>query len=67
MAFVRALTMLLKDKNIGRNIVPIVRMRRAPFGMEGLFRQIGIYSSSASCIRRRTRRRSCLPEDKKAR
>src|SRR5215831_15899975 len=45
MAFVRALTVLLKDKNIGRNIVPIVPDEARTFGMEGLFRQIGIYSS----------------------
>ncbi|HET9390613.1 MAG TPA: pyruvate dehydrogenase (acetyl-transferring), homodimeric type [Steroidobacteraceae bacterium] len=45
MAFVRMLTMLLKDKNIGRNIVPIVPDEARTFGMEGLFRQIGIYSS----------------------
>ena len=46
MAFVRALTVLLKDKNIGRNVVPIVPDEARTFGMEGLFRQIGIYSSS---------------------
>jgi len=45
MAFVRILTVLLKDKNIGRNIVPIVPDEARTFGMEGLFRQIGIYSS----------------------
>src|ERR1700689_1484259 len=45
MAFVRLLTMLLKDKNIGRNIVPIVPDEARTFGMGGLFRQIGIYSS----------------------
>jgi pyruvate dehydrogenase E1 component len=45
MAFVRILTMLLKDKNIGKNIVPIVPDEARTFGMEGLFRQIGIYSS----------------------
>jgi len=45
MAFVRLLTILLKDKNIGRNIVPIVPDEARTFGMEGLFRQIGIYSS----------------------
>ena len=45
MAFVRILTTLLKDKNIGRNIVPIVPDEARTFGMEGLFRQIGIYSS----------------------
>src|SRR6201994_2367982 len=45
MAFVRILTSLLKDKNIGKNIVPIVPDEARTFGMEGLFRQIGIYSS----------------------
>jgi pyruvate dehydrogenase E1 component len=45
MAFVRMLTTLLKDKNIGPNIVPIVPDEARTFGMEGLFRQIGIYSS----------------------
>ena len=45
MAFVRLLTVLLKDKNIGKNIVPIVPDEARTFGMEGLFRQIGIYSS----------------------
>jgi len=45
MAFVRILGVLLKDKQIGRNIVPIVPDEARTFGMEGLFRQIGIYSS----------------------
>jgi pyruvate dehydrogenase E1 component len=45
MAFVRLLTILLKDKTIGKNIVPIVPDEARTFGMEGLFRQIGIYSS----------------------
>ncbi|HTT43880.1 MAG TPA: pyruvate dehydrogenase (acetyl-transferring), homodimeric type [Steroidobacteraceae bacterium] len=45
MAFVRLLTVLLKDKNIGKNVVPIVPDEARTFGMEGLFRQIGIYSS----------------------
>ena len=45
MAFVRILTALLKDKGIGRHIVPIVPDEARTFGMEGLFRQIGIYSS----------------------
>jgi pyruvate dehydrogenase E1 component len=45
MAFVRLLGILLKDKNIGRNVVPIVPDEARTFGMEGLFRQIGIYSS----------------------
>ncbi len=45
MAFVRILTTLLRDRNIGRNIVPIVPDEARTFGMEALFRQIGIYSS----------------------
>ncbi|HEY0941711.1 MAG TPA: pyruvate dehydrogenase (acetyl-transferring), homodimeric type [Steroidobacter sp.] len=45
MAFVRILQMLVKDKNIGKNIVPIVPDEARTFGMEGMFRQIGIYSS----------------------
>ncbi|HTV52824.1 MAG TPA: pyruvate dehydrogenase (acetyl-transferring), homodimeric type [Steroidobacteraceae bacterium] len=45
MALVRILTILLKDKQIGRYIVPIVPDEARTFGMEGLFRQIGIYSS----------------------
>ncbi|MCB1623788.1 MAG: pyruvate dehydrogenase (acetyl-transferring), homodimeric type, partial [Pseudomonadales bacterium] len=45
MAFVRILSVLLKDKKIGKNIVPIVPDEARTFGMEGLFRQIGIYSS----------------------
>jgi pyruvate dehydrogenase E1 component len=44
MAFVRMLTALVKDKNIGRNVVPIVPDESRTFGMEGLFRQLGIYS-----------------------
>ena len=45
MAFVRLLGVLLKDKNIGSQVVPIVPDEARTFGMEGLFRQIGIYSS----------------------
>ena len=45
MAFVRMMTDILKDKNIGERIVPIVPDEARTFGMEGLFRQIGIYSS----------------------
>lgn len=44
MAFVRLLTTLLKDKNVGNHVVPIVPDECRTFGMEGLFRQIGIYS-----------------------
>jgi pyruvate dehydrogenase E1 component len=46
MAFVRILTALAKDKNIGKYIVPIVPDEARTFGMEGLFRQLGIYSST---------------------
>ena len=45
MAFVRVLTLLLKDKNIGKYIVPIVPDEARTFGMESLFRQYGIYAS----------------------
>ena len=44
MAFVRILTALTRDRNIGRFIVPIVPDEARTFGMEGLFRQLGIYS-----------------------
>ncbi len=45
MAFVRLISALLKDKKVGRNIVPIVPDEARTFGMEGLFRQVGIYSA----------------------
>src|SRR5881628_1129130 len=45
MAFVRMLTALVRDKNIGRHIVPIVPDEARTFGMEGMFRQLAIYSS----------------------
>ena len=45
MAFVRILTALIRDKNIGKHIVPIVPDEARTFGMEGMFRQVGIYSS----------------------
>ncbi|WKD50556.1 pyruvate dehydrogenase (acetyl-transferring), homodimeric type [Microbulbifer spongiae] len=45
MAFVRAIAALVKDKHIGKNIAPIVPDEARTFGMEGLFRQLGIYSS----------------------
>ncbi|NOX68774.1 MAG: pyruvate dehydrogenase (acetyl-transferring), homodimeric type [Gammaproteobacteria bacterium] len=45
MAFVRILTTLIRDKQIGKNIVPIVPDEARTFGMEGMFRQIGIYAS----------------------
>tara|TARA_R110001583_G_scaffold2477_2_gene18026 strand:- start:556 stop:3219 length:2664 start_codon:yes stop_codon:yes gene_type:complete len=45
MAFVRMLSTLVKDKEIGPRIVPIVPDEARTFGMEGMFRQLGIYSS----------------------
>ncbi len=44
MAFVRFLSIALKDKSIGPRLVPIVPDEARTFGMEGLFRQIGIYA-----------------------
>ena len=45
MAFVRALAILLRDKSIAKYIVPIIPDEARTFGMEGMFRQLGIYSS----------------------
>ncbi len=44
MAFVRILNILVKDKQIGKRIVPIVPDESRTFGMEGMFRQLGIWS-----------------------
>jgi pyruvate dehydrogenase E1 component len=44
MAFVRVLAALLRDKRLGRHVVPIIPDESRTFGMEGLFRQVGIYS-----------------------
>lgn len=46
MAFVRVLTVMLKDKQIGQRVVPIIPDEARTFGMEGLFRQVGIYSNT---------------------
>src|SRR5450830_1724038 len=45
MAFVRILSTLVRDKQIGKFVVPIVPDEARTFGMEGMFRQLGIYSS----------------------
>jgi pyruvate dehydrogenase E1 component len=45
MAFVRILSALVRDKELGKYIVPIVPDEARTFGMEGMFRQLGIYSS----------------------
>lgn len=44
MAFVRLLGALIKDKTIGKHVVPIIPDEARTFGMEGLFRQLGIYA-----------------------
>jgi pyruvate dehydrogenase E1 component len=44
MAFVRVLNALLRDKTIGKHVVPIVPDESRTFGMEGMFRQFGIFS-----------------------
>ncbi|MGH8121314.1 MAG: pyruvate dehydrogenase (acetyl-transferring), homodimeric type [Rudaea sp.] len=44
MAFVRGINLLLRDKAIGPRVVPIVADEARTFGMEGMFRQIGIYA-----------------------
>ncbi len=46
MGFVRLLSRMCKDKLIGRNIVPIVPDESRTFGMEGMFREVGIYAHS---------------------
>ena len=46
MAFVQALNVILRDKQVGPRVVPIVADEARTFGMEGLFRQIGIYASA---------------------
>jgi pyruvate dehydrogenase E1 component len=43
-ALVQAMTLLCRDKNIGQRVVPIVPDEARTFGMEGMFRQIGIYA-----------------------
>jgi len=45
MAFVRILSTLVRDKEVGKFVVPIVPDEARTFGMEGMFRQLGIYSS----------------------
>ena len=45
MAFVRVLTLLLKDHTIGKYVVPIIPDEARTFGMESMFRQYGIYAS----------------------
>ncbi|WP_207538432.1 pyruvate dehydrogenase (acetyl-transferring), homodimeric type [Sabulicella rubraurantiaca] len=51
MAFVRVLNTLLRDKNIGKRVVPIVPDESRTFGMEGMFRQFGIFSQVGQLYR----------------
>ncbi len=51
MAFVRILTALLRDKDLGQRVVPIVPDESRTFGMEGLFRQVGIFSQVGQLYR----------------
>ena len=51
MAFVRILNTLLRDKSLGRRIVPIVPDESRTFGMEGMFRQYGIFSQVGQLYR----------------
>ncbi len=51
MAFVRALSVNLRDANVGERVVPIVADEARTFGMEGMFRQLGIFSQSGQLYR----------------
>ena len=51
MAFVRVLNVLLRDKSLGKRIVPIVPDESRTFGMEGMFRQYGIFSQMGQLYR----------------
>jgi len=51
MAFVRSLGVLVRDKTIGARIVPIVSDETRTFGMEGMFRQLGMYAPQGQLYR----------------
>ncbi|WP_299616689.1 pyruvate dehydrogenase (acetyl-transferring), homodimeric type [Pelagibius sp.] len=51
MAFVRIMTTLCRDKKVGKQVVPIVPDESRTFGMEGMFRQLGIYSPKGQLYR----------------
>ncbi len=51
MAFVQMLTKLMRDKELGRRVVPIVPDESRTFGMEGMFRQFGIFSQVGQLYR----------------
>ena len=58
-AYVRFLTQLLRDKDLGPRAVPILVDEARTFGMEGLFRQIGIYNPAGQNYTRSIASRSC--------
>jgi len=60
MVLVRILTLLSRDQKIGKFVVPIVPDEARTFGMEGMFRQLGIYSSVRSDSGRRDQRSGCI-------
>jgi pyruvate dehydrogenase E1 component len=60
MAFVRLLSTLLRNKAIGKQIVPIIPDEARTFGLDALFREIGIYSSKASFMSRWTSSRCSI-------
>ncbi len=51
MAFVRILNAVVRDKTIGARVVPIVADESRTFGMEGMFRQLGIYAATGQLYR----------------
>ena len=50
MAFVRILATLVRDKDLGKRVVPIIPDEARTFGMEGMFRQLGIYSAKGPAV-----------------
>jgi pyruvate dehydrogenase E1 component len=55
MVFARLLSKLIRDKKMGKHVVPIVPDEARTFGMDALFSQVGIYSAKGSCTNRSTR------------
>ena len=60
MVFVQLLSQLLKDEKLGPRVVPIVADEARTFGMQTLFRQVGIYSARRPALRARGPRRAAL-------
>jgi pyruvate dehydrogenase E1 component len=55
MALNRIMALLVRDKQLGPKVVPIIPDEARTFGMESLFRQLGIYSASGQLIKSPTR------------